>query len=253
MLPSNATKTAAFTLIELLVVLAILGLLSTLMATSVMNALTQGKVTVSLSNLRQLGTAMIAYSTDHQGNLPPSMSSNNLVRWHGSRNSVSEAFGASGGYLSDYLGKNQRIKQCPLLGSKAIKSGSFELGAGGYGYNGSYLGGGFIEGKHHPVTISSIGNLHQVIAFATTAFANKNGLQEYPFTDPYTAPSGGYALQPSTHFRANGKAIICWADGHVSKEKPNKEDGPNYYGGDNTVHEIGWFGPSTDNGYWNPR
>lgn len=250
--PANRFKTAAFTLIEMLVVLTIIGLLSTLVATGVSSALTQAKATASMSNLRQLGLAAITYSADHHGNLPPSMSPNNLVRWHGSRPSISEAFEVSGGYLAPYLGDDPRINRCPLLGSKAVKSGSFELGAGGYGYNGAYLGGSFTQGVHQPINLSSLTRLNQVIVFATTAFANKKGLQEYPFTEPYTSPSGGYALQPSTHFRAGGKALICWADGHVSKEKPNDADGPNYYGGDNPGQEIGWFGPKTDNGYWNP-
>ena len=29
--------------------------------------------------------------------------------------------------------------------------------------------------------------------------------------------------------------------------------GKNYYGGDDAKNQIGWFGPSADNGYWNPR
>lgn len=242
-----------FTLIEMLVVISIIGLLTTLTATAVSTALTQAKATASISNLRQLGVAAMGYTADHRGNFPPSMSPNNLVRWHGSRRSVSEAFDGEGGYLSEYLGEDARINRCPLLGAKAIKSGSFELGAGGYGYNGAYLGGQFRQGQHVPVNLSDIPRLNQVVAFATTAFANRKGLQEYPFTEPYTAPAGGYALQPSTHFRANGKALICWADGHVSKEKPNRAEGPNYYGGDNQAQRIGWFGPEDDNGLWNPQ
>lgn len=250
--PEKPFKLKGFTLIEMLVVISIIGLLSTLMATSVSNALTQAKATASISNLRQLGLATMNYVADHQGKFPPSMSQNNLVRWHGSRQSISEPFEAEGGYLSGYLGESDRINRCPLLTSRAIKSGSFELGAGGYGYNGAYLGGSFVGGKHLATNLSIISDLSQVIAFTTTAFANKTGIQEYPFSEPYTAVRGGYALQPSTHFRANGKALVCWVDGHVSKEKANKTGGPNYYGGDNEKEQIGWFGPETGNGYWNP-
>lgn len=93
--------------------------------------------------------------------------------------------------------------------------------------------------------------------FTTSAFAKSNGLQEYAYTEPYqwVDPNGNLAgpLQPSTHFRANGKALVAWCDGHVSKVSPNDSSGPNYYGGDNTDSLIGWFGPTANNGYWNSR
>ena len=66
---------------------------------------------------------------------------------------------------------------------------------------------------------------------------------------------GGRAwdLQPSVHFRAGGKAIVGWCDGHVSLEPPQSYGETNYYGGDNKKDKVGWFGPEEDNGFWNPH
>ena len=92
--------------------------------------------------------------------------------------------------------------------------------------------------------------------FATTALARGESVQEYPFAEPYrwVDPNGALqgTLQPSVHFRANGRALIAWCDGHVTAELPGKLGGSDYYGGNSAKQQIGWFGPERDNGYWNP-
>jgi prepilin-type N-terminal cleavage/methylation domain-containing protein/prepilin-type processing-associated H-X9-DG protein len=240
----------AFTLIEMLVVISIIGLLTTLTATGVGAALERARTAASRSNLRQLALAGVAYAVDHNGDLPPGMSVDNRTRWHGSRTSISAPFDPEGGYLSPYLGHSGRVNRCPLL-DRISHVTSFEVGAGGYGYNSTYLGGIWSGGTHRPVVYTRIPQPEQTVFFATTAFANQNGIMEYPFSDPYQSREG-YSLQPSTHFRANGKALVAWLDGHVSQESPNQQTGPNYYGGSNQEQFIGWFGPSDQNGSWNP-
>ena len=80
---------------------------------------------------------------------------------------------------------------------------------------------------------------------------------KYPFAEPYFAPRAdgtpSFDLQPSLHFRANGRALIAWCDGHVTAEKPFQLGGPNYYGGNNAKELIGWVGPENENGFWNPN
>lgn len=239
-----------FTLIEMLVVISIIALLTTLTATGVGAALERARAVASRSNLRQLALAGVAYAVDHNGALPPGMSVDNRIRWHGSRRSISAPFEAEGGYLSVYLGRTGRVNRCPLL-DRISQGTSFEVGAGGYGYNSAYLGGIWSEGYHRPVLYTHLPKPGQTVFFATTAFANANGVMEYPFSDPYQSREG-HSLQPSTHFRANGKALVAWLDGHVSLESPNNRTGPNYYGGKNQEQRIGWFGPTDQNGYWNP-
>lgn len=241
---------SAFTLIEMLVVISIIALLATLTATGVGAALERARAAASRSNLRQLALAGVAYAADHNGALPPGMSVDNRTRWHGSRPSISAAFEPEGGYLSPYLGQNGRVNRCPLL-DRISHITSFEAGAGGYGYNSTYLGGIWNEGTHRPVVYTRLTHPSKTVFFTTTAFANRNGVMEYPFSDPYQSRDGR-SLQPSTHFRANGKALVAWLDGHVSLENPNNRSGPNYYGGNNQEEYIGWFGPVDQNGFWNP-
>ncbi len=59
-------------------------------------------------------------------------------------------------------------------------------------------------------------------------------------------------LQPSVHFRANGKAVVAWCDWHITAERSSRLGGTGYYGGDSAKQKIGWFGPTEKYGCWNP-
>jgi general secretion pathway protein G len=58
-------RTAGFTLIEIMVVVAIIGLLATLMAPKVMNALRRSKVTVTTAKLKGLKQPIQSYQMIH--------------------------------------------------------------------------------------------------------------------------------------------------------------------------------------------
>lgn len=60
----------AFTLVELLVVVGIIVVLMSLLLPTLFSAREAARRAACASNLRQLGQAMIAYATDHDGNLP---------------------------------------------------------------------------------------------------------------------------------------------------------------------------------------
>lgn len=62
----------AFTLIELLVVVAVIGVLVSFMLPALAGARRAARSTACLSNLRQLGAALVAYSNDHKDAVIPS-------------------------------------------------------------------------------------------------------------------------------------------------------------------------------------
>ena len=63
-------RAGAFTLIELLVVVSIVALLLAILLPSLRRAREQGKLAVCAANLRQIGTAIHAYASEHGGYIP---------------------------------------------------------------------------------------------------------------------------------------------------------------------------------------
>jgi prepilin-type N-terminal cleavage/methylation domain-containing protein/prepilin-type processing-associated H-X9-DG protein len=262
---SASAAARGFTLVELLTVVAIVGVLSAILVPVVARARLAAQTAASTSNLRQLATATHAYVADNRGFFPPSMSADNNTRWHGARVSDNQPFDGAKGWLGPYLGKDGRVKMCPrfeAMDRVPDDAGNFENGAGGYGYNAPYLGGpppAKNTDPYQPARFARLPQPGRTVMFASTALAKKAGLQEYPFAEPPNQPTEtgaiGIDLQPSTHFRFNGKALVAWCDGHVSAEAPNPDAWPgrNTYRGDNRKALVGWSGPLEANGYWNPH
>lgn len=63
-------RRTAFTLVELLVVISIIALLMAILVPSLSKARDQSKVSVCLSNLRQIGIAIHTYADQHNGAIP---------------------------------------------------------------------------------------------------------------------------------------------------------------------------------------
>lgn len=255
MTTSSRRRIHGFTLLELMCSVVIVAILS-LLGFALWKAMkAEAAIGISTSQLHSLVAANAAYAMDHDGMFCPAMSRDNLIRWHGGREDEGAPFKPELGYLAPYL--SRRLITCPLLANDPdlIRRGGFEDGAGGYGYNAQYIGGR--PGRPFVgAAIDELESLGRVVMFTTTAFAVKHGIQEYPFTEPFYWEDGagrvGGDLQPSTHFRARGKALVAWGDGSVTRESPGEEWGPNYYGGSNQKFRIGWFGPRDENGFWNP-
>ncbi|MGF1531453.1 MAG: type II secretion system protein [Puniceicoccaceae bacterium] len=244
-------------MVELVTVIAIISLLTALVLPAVTAVRSQVLIGKSKSNLRQLVQANLAHALANGGKLAFATNEQNTKRWCAAL--VSGRWDRTRGYLSPYLAYEAQIAVCPLLEELLPADGpSFELGTGGYGYNAAYLGG--IDGRRRKkasLRLDQIADPSNTIMFATTAYARKDGVQEYPFTEPpFWNPNqalAGGSPSPTTHFRANGQAIIGWADGRISLEAANKHPpGQNPHGGDATAESLGWFGPTENNGHWNP-
>lgn len=89
-----------FTLIEMLVVIAIIALLASMIVPAVSSALTRAQQTACMSNMRQIGQALMIYALENNENLPPTRHT--------------AAAGESWiTLLSPYLGDMDRIRICP--------------------------------------------------------------------------------------------------------------------------------------------
>ena len=252
-----------FTLVELLVVVVIIAGLAALAFSGSKKLITSARIVESSSNLRSLAIANANYLSEYGVYCPADDQSNNR-RWHGARSSSSGPFDATKGFLSPYLGNSMRVTICPLFQTMVKGSSSFEDGSGGYGYNAAYIGGlpGGAYDKVTKIRISqraaNVTNPSRTVMFATTAYAQASGLQEYPYCEPPfwdfgSGPSGSVPT-PSVHFRANGKALVAWCDGSVTAEAKNDSAaGDNPHGGDSEKLNLGWFGPTENNGWWNPK
>jgi prepilin-type processing-associated H-X9-DG protein/prepilin-type N-terminal cleavage/methylation domain-containing protein len=267
----------AFTLVELLVVIGIIAALLGILLPALAASRATAQSTVCQSNLRQIVTACLNYAGDNQGYWPPASLDFyrfNLNRWHGTRPTMNDPFNFAGSCLRPYLGGSLgvgAIRACPdFVPTFASGPLAFEASAGGYGYNGQYIGSSsdipWIQtGTMNPTTWDqSIGNVpakmnmiqrsSSKIAFADAAMGQAgNALIEYSFLAPPTSFAGYFDAAgepvyvpstPSIHFRHRNHANIAWADGHVTSELFTwTYPGVTWYGANNSLLHLGYFGP----------
>ncbi|NMA41907.1 MAG: prepilin-type N-terminal cleavage/methylation domain-containing protein [Oligosphaeraceae bacterium] len=229
-----------FTLIELLVVIAIVAILAAMLLPALSKARERAHSALCAGNLRQLGLAFTIYCSDNDDYMVPLADEANLRAWCGTRNDVHSAFRPEGGLL-DYLTRDRRVKQCPLMQKYANDDSPYgnNLGCGGYGYN--LLLSSAWTGYHR---ITQARNASGTIAFADSAqFTSPTEIVEiYTINAPYSEWGDS---TPDMHFRHGGRTNACWVDGHVSNEVLSyTHSGYSGISGADlkSGYKLGWFG-----------
>ena len=232
-------KSTGFTLIELLVVVAIIALLVAILLPSLQRAREQAKAVVCLSQLKQIGYAIVYYIDDYNGWLPMSRHYNNSAKWSG----ILRPYLINDG-LYDYVARGEpvpsgspnvdegQIYVCP---SNPYRYGSYEPANGierNYIYNGHGL-------KYYDSTAlfvyrkaSSILQPSERIAITDGwlgGFTEYDGLSWTPwyyqiFGEEYLIPLNPKPGDFDTHWRQiatlhpGKRANLNWLDGHSSAE-----------------------------------
>ncbi|HVK04184.1 MAG TPA: DUF1559 domain-containing protein [Armatimonadaceae bacterium] len=238
---------SAFTLIELLVVIAIIAILAAILFPVFAQAREKARQTACLSNLKQIGTAWMMYTQDHDETL------------------VQYSYGGSGNLqygfvvpLMPYV-KNQQVFVCPS--ATKVTSNSRGVGdddvcdptkvsmgtrfgnpygyaSGSYGYNYTYLG------SYVPYTLAEIDEVATTVGLGeTTGIVNTYSLVR-PTIWPDNLSGGGLCLSPNAKTygdaiasRHNGGLNLLFCDGHAKWMKKEKLGDYN----NNGKIDDGWF------------
>ena len=224
---------------------AILGLLMAMLLPSLTRAKGLARQVVCKSNIRQLAMANDHYAVDYGGQYVAAAPDifegfGGRRRWHG-------------------------VRQSPGVDPDPARN-AFEASCGGYGYNSvgvgsrTYLLGNTPEAAAAGMRDDEIRQPGRTVMFADAAFVQgfpSRYLTEYSFCEPPRFVMGdgrggiveAPGAAPSIHFRHLDRAVVAWADGHVTAEdyafttlEPEVL----------AQYRIGWFGPE-DNSLFDPR
>ena len=227
-------KKRAFTLIELLVVISIISLLLSIMLPALSAARKQAKSLFCLSNVRQLGLAVVIYSVDEDDYLLPAYDPCSDTHWWGQK--LSTGIDHKKGFVWPYLQselKEESVYECPSQPYGSYRQQGKPTGVpegpewitSTYGYNGYYLTppacAWRLMGRPWR-KMTTIMQPTEVFAFAdtlmywgtsgTSIILSNNALLDPPFLfmGSFWRPNGS----PTTCFRHRDRTNVVFVDGH---------------------------------------
>jgi prepilin-type N-terminal cleavage/methylation domain-containing protein/prepilin-type processing-associated H-X9-DG protein len=215
-----------FTLVELLVVIAIVAILASLLLPVLTSAKARGRSAVCISNLRQIGVAVHAYASDHEGSIPfgpealPFTSPADFYPSTGSPTSLlSLRSGAPVGLgllIRHYLGSTPKVVFCPgtdqpLDTDAELRKVGTSQAQGSYFYRHAGQTELFVNASGPPTHVR-LENLGE----------NRKGrpIRALAIDNLYLCPPelAAFNVKPRTNHR--GKWVnILYADGHVATRK----------------------------------
>lgn len=260
-----------FTMVEILVVISVILLLVGILMPALMSSREKGHQTACLSNLKQLSLANNQYSSDHgyfcPARHPEGGRDGYPSFWYGEQIDSTSTPDYSKGYLAKYIGKKQKILNCPSWQDGTDR-------ARGYGYNNYGVGSiAYLAGYDSTnLTHYSRGMQPEDFQMASRTImfsdcAKYSGGEVIgdcnifpPFSISGTTLEERKTKKPTTkqldsrmHARHNGFVNIAWVDGHASAEELTfsfKRNGSGY-DENYAANNIGHVGPE-DNSWWDP-
>ena len=208
----------------------------------------------SAANLRQLAAANLLYAADHQTYCP---FGDMLIRWHGGRSSVSQPFDPEKGLLAEYLGHSRRVGMCPEFSRHLTGEPDHGRTVPAATATMPPTSAACPDATFQPNRPANVANPDRTLMFATTAFAKGDGLQEYPSAAPRQSVNPRWETRRSSSaqrafpLQRQGARRLVRRPCH--RGNPAVTAATNFYGGDNQSANIGFCGPSENNGWWNPR
>ena len=204
-------RCAGFTLIELLVVIAIIAILAAILFPVFAQARAKARQTACMSNLKNLGTAVLMYTQDYDERFPLAAyatSASDFFTWH---------------ELTDPYAKNKDIWHCPSSPLKKADAGGKTTTH--FGYNVRYLTDFALD--------FSNANTHSAVSLAAVERSAETVLlsdAKASIAKSWCGDDGKFLLPPSAkdahcwgrpNYLHNEGSNVLWTDGHAKWHRAN--------------------------------
>lgn len=230
-----------FTLIELLVVIAIIAILAAILFPVFAQAKAAAQRTVNISNLKQVGLATVLYYNDYNDQMVPdrvtSADFRQVTYWHGrtdrdrAPSGFFTAYFRNEGLLYPYM-RNAEIQDCPVGRNIPTPFANWFDGQLVPAYGGNTLmwrqfQEGQVRSSVPMTTLESPVETMLLVDAVNACNPLTNPLTKSFFiTPPFDGIDRGSGagtadcFSSRVHGRHNGRAVVMWADGHVSTVTP---------------------------------